>query len=97
MAETQKTGKQQSAGKSKAGRAKTNSGRIQVRKDTAEYRAVAQEQAARVREEIDIALAHARRMREEIEGRMENQWHNRPVTPAAGAKARTGRGRRKKA
>jgi hypothetical protein len=79
MAETQKAGKQQAARKSKAVRAKRSSGRIQVRKDTAEYRAVAQEQAARVREEIDIALAHARRMREEIEGRMESQWHNRPV------------------
>jgi hypothetical protein len=87
MAETQK------AGKRSGGQAKQSTGRIQVRRDTAEYRAAAQDQAARVREEIDIALAHARRMREEIEARIETQWHNRPAPKAAGAKG--GRRRRR--
>ncbi len=86
--------KRQTAGKRKAGRAKRTTGRIQVRRDTAEYRAAAQEQAARVREEIDTALADARRVREEIEARIENQWHNRVAPKAAG---RTGRRRRAKA
>jgi hypothetical protein len=81
-------------GKRKAGGARRSSGRIQVRRDTAEYRAAAQEQAARVREEIDSALADARRIREEIEARIETQWHNRTTPKAAGAK---GGGRRRRA
>lgn len=97
MAETNtdKAGKQRAAGGRKT-RAQRTAGRIQVRRDTAEYRAAAQEQAARVREEIDAALADARRTREEIEARIENQWHNRP---AAGEKApaRGRKGRRAKA
>jgi len=97
MAETQKTGKRQAAGKRKAGAAaKRSTGRIQVRRDTAAYRAAAQEQAARVREEIDTALADARKVREEIEARIETQWHNRPAAKPAGAKG-TGRRRRAKA
>ncbi|MFL5347767.1 MAG: hypothetical protein ACJ8AT_23510 [Hyalangium sp.] len=93
---TGKTGKRQGAGKRQAGGAKRTTGRIQVRRDTAEYRAAAQEQAARVREEIDTALADARRMREEIEARIETQWHNRPA-PKAEAGATGGRRRRAKA
>jgi hypothetical protein len=85
-----KTGKQ-AAGKRKAGGAKRTTGRIQVRRDTAEYRAAAQEQASRVREEIDTALADARRMRAEIEARIETQWHNRTAPKAA--TGRTGRPR----
>lgn len=73
MARSQKSGKRKTA----AG--ERSSGRIQVRRDTAPYRAAAQEQAVRVREEIDSALADARRVREEIEARIENQWHNRPA------------------
>ncbi|HVG60394.1 MAG TPA: hypothetical protein VNA24_17685, partial [Hyalangium sp.] len=94
MAETQKAAKRGTAGKRKAGGAKRSTGRIQVRRDTAEYRAAAQEQAARVREEIDTALADARRIREEIEARIETQWHNRPAPKATEAK---GGGRRRRA
>ena len=89
MAETKAA--KRGTGKRKAGGAGRSSGRIQVRPDTAEYRAAAQEQAARVRDEIDTALADARRIREEIEARIETQWHNRPA-PKGG-----GRGRRAKA
>lgn len=97
MAETstRKTGKQQAAEQGGAKGAKRTAGRIQVRRDTAEYRAAAQEQAARVREEIDTALADARRMREEIEARIETQWHNRP--PPKATEAKGGRRRRAKA
>jgi hypothetical protein len=78
MAQTQKSGKQQAAGKRKAAAAKKRTaGRIQLRSDTAPYRAAAQEQAVRVQEEIETALADARRVREEIEARMATQWHNR--------------------
>ncbi|MBN1205902.1 MAG: hypothetical protein JXB05_13380 [Myxococcaceae bacterium] len=88
--------KRQTAGKRKAVRGKREAGRIQVRRDTAEYRATAQEQAVRVREEIDTALANARRVREEIEARIEKQWHNRPA-PKAAAESQAGRRRRAKA
>lgn len=91
MAETTK---QQAEGKGEAKRAKRSSGRLQLRRETAPYRAAAQEQAARVREEIDTALANAQRIRAEIEERIETQWHNRPATKAAVAK--TGRRRRAK-
>jgi hypothetical protein len=94
MAEIQKAAKRGTAGNRKAGGAKRSTGRIQVRRDTAEYRAAAQEQAARVREEIDTALADARRIREEIEARIETQWHNRPAPKATEAK---GGGRRRRA
>jgi hypothetical protein len=87
MAESQESGKRKVAGK-------RTSGRIQLRPDTAPYRAVGQEQAARVREEIDAALADARRVREEIEARIENQWHNRPAAKTA---ATQGAGRRRHA
>lgn len=87
MAQTKKAAKRAAGGRKAAG-AKRDSGRIQVRRDTAEYRAAAQDQAARIRGEIDAALADARRTREEIETRIESQWHNRaPVAPKA-----TGRG-----
>jgi len=92
MAESQKTTKRRAAGKRGAA-AKRTTGRIQVRRDTAAYRAAAQEQATRVREEIDTALADARRVREEIEARIETQWHNRPATKTA---AKSG-GRRRRA
>jgi hypothetical protein len=94
--DTHKAGKQQAAGKSKAGRAKRSAGRIQVRPETAEYRAGAQEQAARVHEQIDTALAHARRMREEIEARIEDQWHNRPAPKVAATVGSARRRRRAK-
>lgn len=94
MAENQKAAKQGTAGKRKAAGAKRSTGRIQVRRETAAYKAAAQEQSARVREEIDSALADARRIREEIEARIETQWHNRPAPKATQAK---GGGRRRRA
>jgi hypothetical protein len=99
MAETSthKTGKRQAAGKRKAAVAKRSTGRIQVRRDTAEYRAAAQEQAAQVRDVIDAALADARRVRAEIEARIETQWHNRPVPAATGATGAQGGSRRRRA
>jgi hypothetical protein len=94
MAETKKhKAAKQAAGGRKAA-AKRDTGRLRVRRDTAEYRAAAQDQAARIRDEIDAALADARRTREEIEARIEGQWHNRaPVAPKAAK--RGGRGRKR--
>ncbi|MDY7226391.1 hypothetical protein [Hyalangium rubrum] len=83
-------------GRRKAGTPR-DTGRIQVRRETAEYRAAAQEQASRVREEIDAALADARRTREEIEARIEQQWHNRPASVAPTTAGLGGRRRRAKA
>lgn len=85
--------KSQKSGKRKAAAGKRTSGRIQVRADTAPYRAVVSEQTSRVREEIDSALADARRVREEIEARMATQWHNKatapaPVTPSTGRRSK---------
>lgn len=72
--------------------AKQDTGRIQVRRDTAEYRAAAQDQATRIRDEIEAALAEGRRTRQEIEARIENQWHHRaPVAPKASTRAARGR------
>ena len=84
MAETKKP----KAAKRAAGGRKTavtrDTGRITVRRDTAEYRAAAADQSARIRDEIDAALADARRTREEIEARIASQWHNRaPMVPRA--------------
>jgi hypothetical protein len=87
------TGKQEAEGKGVAKGTKRSSGRLQVRRDTAPYRAAGQEQAARVREEIDTALAEAQRIRAEIEARIETQWHNRPAPKVAVAKS----GRRRRA
>ncbi len=72
--DTRKAGKQRAArGSRKAGGAKPSTGRLQVRADAAEYRAAAQDQAARVRGEIDAALKEAQRTRAEIEARMDRQ------------------------
>jgi hypothetical protein len=95
MAETKthKAAKRSSGGRKAAG-AQRDTGRIQLRRDTAEYRAAAADQSARIRDEIDAALADGRRTREEIEARIANQWHNRaPVAPKASN--RGGRGRKK--
>jgi hypothetical protein len=87
MAETKKhKAAKRAAGVRKAA-TKRDTGRIQVRRDTAEYRAAAADQSARIRDEIDAALADARRTREEIEARIEGQWHNRaPVAPRASSR-----------
>jgi hypothetical protein len=87
MAETKshKAAKRASGGRKTA--AKRDTGRIQVRRDTAPYRAAARDQASRISEEINTALADARRTREEIEARIESQWHNRaPVAPKASSR-----------
>ncbi|MBZ4421573.1 hypothetical protein K8638_34530 [Myxococcus sp. RHST-1-4] len=81
------------AGKMAAG----DRGTIALRRTTSEYRAAAEERAARVREEIEAALAQARGTREAIEQRIADQLH----TPRTPAKVRTqrkragGRGSRK--
>jgi len=93
MAETKKRKAAKRAAGGRKTAAKRDTGRIQVRRDTAEYRAAAADQSARIRGEIDAALADGRRTREEIEARIEGQWHNRaPVAPKA-----ANRGGRKKA
>ena len=75
------------AGKRGEPGARRRAGRIQVRKETAGYRAVAEDQATRIRGEIDAALAGAQRIREEIEARIETRWHGQVESPAAGVKS----------
>ncbi|QSQ28449.1 hypothetical protein JY651_39510 [Pyxidicoccus parkwayensis] len=81
------------------GRAATDTaadrGSIALRRTTSEYRAAAEEQASRVREEIEAALAVARSTREEIEQRIADQLHAPRVTHKARAtrKRATGRSR----
>lgn len=77
-------GESGASGGAKRGRA----GRLTVRRETAPYRAAAQEQATRVREAIEAALAEARRTRAEIEARIEKQWNNREPTARKRATAR---------
>ncbi|WP_163993810.1 hypothetical protein [Pyxidicoccus caerfyrddinensis] len=50
-------------------------GSIALRRTTSEYRAAAEEQASRVREEIEAALVIARSTREQIEQRIADQLH----------------------
>ncbi|MBU8900040.1 hypothetical protein DRW03_19700 [Corallococcus sp. H22C18031201] len=50
-------------------------GRLAVRRDIAEYRAAAEAQAGRVRQEIEAALEVSRRTREEIEQRIASELH----------------------
>lgn len=64
-------------------------GRIALRRTTSEYRAAAEEQAAKVREEIEAALVQARSTREAIENRIAEQLH----APARSNKSRTQRKR----
>ncbi|MCP3099231.1 hypothetical protein LZ198_10150 [Myxococcus sp. K15C18031901] len=53
-------------------------GALALRRTTSEYRAAAQEQADRVREEIEAALSVARSTREDIERRIADQLHAPP-------------------
>lgn len=53
-------------------------GSLALRRTTSEYRAAAEEQAARVREEIEAALAVARDTREAIERRIADELHAPP-------------------
>lgn len=81
MADTKKAPRKRAAAGGGAGAKGGRAGRLTVRRDTAAYRAAAQEQASRVRESIEAALAEGRRTREEIEARIESQWKER--RPAA--------------
>ncbi|AKQ69894.1 hypothetical protein A176_006806 [Myxococcus hansupus] len=56
-------------------------GSIALRRTASEYRVTAEEQAARVREEIEAALVVARGTREAIEQRIADQLHAPPVSP----------------
>ncbi|NTX05691.1 hypothetical protein HUA74_20860 [Myxococcus sp. CA051A] len=53
-------------------------GTLALRRTTSEYRAAAEEQAARVREEIEAALIVARDTREAIERRIADELHAPP-------------------
>ncbi|WP_255203557.1 hypothetical protein [Myxococcus sp. AM011] len=53
-------------------------GTLALRRTTSEYRASAEEQAARVREEIEAALVVARDTREAIERRIADELHAPP-------------------
>ncbi|QSQ11777.1 hypothetical protein [Myxococcus landrumensis] len=53
-------------------------GALALRRTTSEYRAAAEEQAARVREEIEAALVVARDTREAIERRIASELHAPP-------------------
>lgn len=65
--------------KVRAKRVAARTGRRVARPETSEYRAADTEHTLRVRAEIDAALANARRMREEIEGHIEQEWHHRSL------------------
>ncbi|WP_244238327.1 hypothetical protein [Corallococcus terminator] len=75
-----------------ANTAPATEGRLELRRDIAEYRAAAEAQADRVRERINAALEVSRRTREEIEARIASQLHTPAVvkkqaTPARKRKA----------
>jgi len=63
-------------------------GSIALRRTTSEYRAAAEEQASRVRGEIEAALVVARGTREAIEQRIAEQLHAPRVTHKAPRSAR---------
>lgn len=56
-------------------------GRIEVRRDQAPYRAGSEEQVARVRTEIDERVAEGQRTREQIETRITNRFEGREPLP----------------
>jgi hypothetical protein len=65
-------------------------GRLELRRDIAEYRAAAEARADVVREQINAAIDDSRRIREEIEQRIADQLHTpRVVRPAAPARKRS--------
>ncbi|WP_233609823.1 MULTISPECIES: hypothetical protein [Corallococcus] len=57
-------------------------GRLELRRDIAEYRAAAEAQADVVRERINAALEVSRRTREEIEQRIASELHTPRVVAA---------------
>jgi hypothetical protein len=80
-------------GRAAAKKGAADRGSIALRRTTSEYRAAAEERAARVREEIEAALAQARGTREAIEQRIADQLHA-PRTPAkTGARRKRAGGR----
>ena len=71
----------------------TDRGSIALRRTVSEYRAAAEEQASRVRDEIEAALAVARSTRESIEQRIADQLHTPRVTHKARATRKRAGGR----
>ncbi|MFP2931676.1 hypothetical protein ACLESO_42135 [Pyxidicoccus sp. 3LG] len=71
------------------GTAAEDRGSLALRRTTSEYRAAAEEQAARVREEIEAALVIARSTREDIEQRIADQLHAPPVSRKAPARKKS--------
>ncbi|WP_227027444.1 hypothetical protein [Corallococcus soli] len=72
----------------KAATAPPTEGRLELRRDIAEYRAAAEAQADRVRERINAALEVSRRTREEIEARIASQLHTPTVVRKQATPAR---------
>ncbi len=76
MADKRKTGTEKAKRPVARGRrtAAGTAGRIAVRRDTAPYRSAAMEEhTTQVREQIEAALVEARRMREDIEQRIDER------------------------
>lgn len=71
-----------------AGTANAREGRLELRRDIAEYRAAAEAQADVVRERINAALEVSRRTREEIEQRIASELHTPRVVAKKAAPAR---------
>ncbi len=69
------------SGRTRERKAPPEQGSLAVRRTASAYRASAEEQAARVREEIEAALVQARGTREAIERRIADQLHAPPVSP----------------
>ncbi|MFP2895681.1 hypothetical protein [Corallococcus sp. 4LFB] len=74
--------RRKTAPRKKAGTANASEGRLELRRDIAEYRAAAEAQADVVRERINAALEVSRRTREEIEQRIASELHTPRVTAA---------------
>ncbi|WP_253900075.1 hypothetical protein [Corallococcus carmarthensis] len=71
-----------------AGSTLPSEGRLELRRDIAEYRAAAEAQADIVRERINAALEVSRRTREEIEERIASELHAPRVAAKKAAPAR---------
>lgn len=80
--------RRKTASRKTAGTTNAREGRLELRRDIAEYRAAAEAQADVVRERINAALEVSRRTREEIEERIANQLHTPRVVEKKAAPAR---------
>lgn len=78
---TDRPARRKTSTRKKADVAPATAGRLELRRDIAEYRAAAEAQADRVRERINAALEVSRRTREEIEERIASELHA-PRVPA---------------